>query len=130
MAILIGGRAYHKMILETFDVITPDFALTEIDRYSQVITTKSRLTWAEHTEYAYFVFSKVMVIPAYLLEPDAIEKANQLIGATDPKDISYLALAIQTELVLVTRDKPIVEVARRKAFRRIMLYDEFLRRYA
>lgn len=130
MAMLIGGRAYHKVILTTFDVITPDFALTEIDRYSAVIIAKSRLSWPEHCDYAHFVFSNLTVIPGYLIEPDAVVKATQLIGDTDPKDISYLALSIQTDCILVTRDKPIAGAARRRGFRRILLFDEFLRQYA
>lgn len=130
MAILIGGRAFHKVILETLDVITPDFALIEIDKHSGVIIEKSKLDWPAHVQYAHFVFSTVAIVPRYLVESDSIEKANYLIGDTDPKDVSYLALAIQTESILVTRDKPIVDVARRKGFRRIMLFEEFIRLYS
>ena len=130
MAVLIGGRSFHKVILETLDVITPDFALVEIDKYSDVIVQKSKLDWSSHVEYAHFVFSTVTVIPRYLVDDESIEKANQLILDTDPKDISYLALAIQTDSILITRDKPIVEAARRKGFRRIMLFDEFIRLYS
>ncbi len=129
MAILIGGRSFHKVILETLDIITPDFALIEIDKYSTIIVQKSKLDWSAHVEYAHFVFSTVTVVPRYLIDDESIEKANRLIRDTDPKDISYLALAIQTDSILITRDKPIVEAARRKGFRRIMLFDEFIRLY-
>lgn len=129
MAILIGGRAFHRVILETFDVITPDFALTEVDKYSSLIISKTKLTWVEHSQYAQSVFANISVIPRYLIETEGIEKATQLIGKVDPKDISYVALAIQTNTILVTRDKPIVEAARRHGFRRIWLFDEFLRQY-
>ncbi|GAB2566356.1 PIN domain-containing protein [Spirosoma areae] len=50
MAILIGGRAFHKVFLETLDVITSDFALTEIDKYSQIIVEKSKLDWPAHSQ--------------------------------------------------------------------------------
>ncbi len=130
MAILIGGRSFHKVILETLDVMTPDFALIEIDKYSSVIIQKSKLDWLSHVQYAHFVFSAITVIPGYLIDNESIERANRLIRDTDPKDISYLALAIQNDSILVTRDKPIVEAARRKGFRRIMLFDEFIRLYS
>ena len=130
MAVLIGGRAFHRVIFETFDVIAPDFALTEIDKYSSLIVSKAKLTWAEHSQYAQSIFANVSIVPRYLIEAESISKATQLIGETDPKDISYVALAIQTNTILVTRDKPIVEVARRRGFRRILLFDEFLRQYA
>jgi predicted nucleic acid-binding protein len=130
MAILISGRAFHKLILESVDVLTPDFALVEIDKYSSVIIAKTKLDWPAHSQYADLIFSAITVIPRYLIELESIEKANHLIGDTDPKDISYLALTIQSGSILVTRDKPIVEAARRKGFRRIMLFDEFLRHYS
>lgn len=130
MAILIGGRAFHRVILETFDVITPDFALTEIDKYSPVIIQKTKLAWPEHSQFAQLIFANVSVIPRYLIETDSVKKATKLVGEVDSKDISYVALAIQTNTILVTRDKPIVEAARRRGFRRILLFDEFLRQYA
>ena len=130
MAILIGGRSFHKVIQETFDIITTDFALIEIDKYSKIIVEKSKLDWSTHSQYAQFVFSNITVVPRYLIEFDTIEKANQLIADIDPKDISYLALAIQTDSILITRDKPIVEASRRKGFRRIMLFDEFIKLYS
>lgn len=130
MAILIGGRAFHKVILETLDIITPDFALIEIDKYSKIIIVKSKLDWPAHTQYVQSIFSNITIVPRYLVELDSIEKANRLIGDTDPKDVSYLALAIQTNSILITRDKPIVDVSRRKGFRRIMLFDEFIREYS
>jgi predicted nucleic acid-binding protein len=126
MAMLIGGRAFHKVILTTFDIITPDFALLEIDKYSPLILKKSRLSRPEHITYAHFVFSHLTIIPGYLIEQSSRLVANQLIGDIDPKDISYLALSVQTDYILVTHDKPIVEAARRRGFRRILLFDEFL----
>ncbi|ADB36384.1 PIN domain-containing protein [Spirosoma linguale] len=130
MAILIGGRAFHKVILASLDVLTPDFALTELDKYSELIVEKSKLDWPAHRQYAHFIFSKLTVTPRYLVESENVEKAARLIADIDPKDISYLALAIQTDAILITRDKPIVEAARRRGFRRILLYDEFLRLYS
>ena len=130
MAILISGRSYYKALLESVDVVMPDFALVEIDKYSSVIVAKTKLDWPAHSQYADLVFSALTVIPRYLIDSESVEKANRLIGDTDPKDIIYLALALQTGAVLITRDKPIVEAARRKGFRRIMLFDEFLRHYS
>ena len=130
MAVLIGGRAFHKVIFETFDVITPEYALTEIDKYSDYIVAKSKLNWQEYSRYAHTVFANLTVVPVHLMEPDAVKKASEIVGDVDPKDISYLALSIQTDCILVTRDKPVVETARRKGFRRVMLYDEFLRQYS
>lgn len=129
MSILISGRAFYKTVLGNDDFITPEFALAELNKYNQLITGKTKLTLVEHTRYAYFVFSRVAVLPYYLLQQDAIDKAHKLIGDTDPKDVSYLALTIQTDTVLLTQDLPTCEAARRKGFRKITLFDEFLAKY-
>ncbi|RZM14982.1 MAG: PIN domain-containing protein [Pedobacter sp.] len=130
MAILISDRAYHRVILQTVDIISPDFVLTEIDKYSPLIISKTKLSWQEHMLFAQSVFAAITIIPRYLIEAESIAEATELIGETDPKDISYLALAIQTNTILVTRDKPIVEAARKLGFRRILLFDEFLQQFA
>ena len=130
MAVLIGGRAFHKVIFRTFDILTPDFALTEIDKYRSVIVSKSKLDWSSYSEYAQFIFSHTTILPAYLVGPVARQKAIELVGDVDDKDISYVALAIELGLVLVTRDRPVVDAARRRGFRRILLFDEFLRQYS
>jgi predicted nucleic acid-binding protein len=130
MAVLISGRASYRVIFDTFDIIVPEFALTEIDKYSSTIKSKTKMDWPRHSQYAQAIFANITILPRYLLEIESIEKASILIGNIDPKDIAYLALAIQTNTILVTRDKPIVEVARRRGFRRIMLFNDFLTRYA
>lgn len=129
MSMLISGRSFYRVVLENDDFIVPEFALTEINKYNQLITDKTRLTLDEHIQYAYSVFSKITVLPYYLLQPDSVAKAFALIGDIDPKDVSYLALAIQTDTVLLTRDMPIYVAARKKGFRKILLFDRFLSKY-
>ncbi len=130
MAVLIGGRSFHKTLFSTFDVIVPDFALVEIDKYSGLIVDKTKMDWQQHKRYAESIFSGLTIIPRYLIEHESIKRAIGLIGETDTKDVPYVALALQMDTILVTRDKPIVEAARRRGFRRIILYEEFLKQYA
>ncbi len=125
MSVLISGRAFYKTILSNDDFITPEFALAELNKYNHLITGKTKFTLEQHTQYAYFVFSKVAVLPYYLLQQDTIRKAYKLIGDTDPKDVSYLALAIQTDTVLLTRDVLVYEAARKKDSEKLF----YLRRF-
>lgn len=129
MSMLISGRSFYKTVLNNDDFITPEFALAELNKYNQLITDKTRLTLDEDIQYAYSVFSKITVLPHYLLRPGNVAKAFELVSDTDPKDVSYLALAIQTDTVLLTRDMPIYTAARKKGFRKILLFDKFLSKY-
>lgn len=129
MSILISGRAFCKSVLEHDEFVVPKFALAELNKYNGLITDKTRLTLDEHIHFAYAIFSKITVLPYYLLQQSAVERAFNLVGLIDPKDVSYLALAIQTDTILLTRDRPIYVGARKKGFRKIMLFDSFLRKY-
>lgn len=43
------------------------------------------------------------------------------------KDISYVSLAMQLDLLLLTRDNPLHEGLRKQGFKKVMLFDDFLR---
>ena len=129
MSVLISGRSFYKTVLDDDDFIIPEFALAEIDKYHELITDKTRLSLDEHINFAYAVFTKLTVLPYYLIQPANTAKAVNLIGDIDPKDVSYLALAIQTDTVLLTRDLPVYVAARKKGFRKILLFDRFLNKY-
>ncbi|OIN58674.1 PIN domain-containing protein [Arsenicibacter rosenii] len=127
MSILISGRSYYKTILHLFRFSTPGQALIEIDKYSDVILRNTTLNVQDHCQYAHSIFAEVTILPDYLIDEKALKRAAQLIGQIDPKDVNFLALAIQTDTILLTRDKPIYEAARKNGYRKIMLFDDFLR---
>ena len=61
----------------------------------------------EFLEFAQFVFSEIKVFPNFILSEVALQKAIELTSKIDIKDTAYLALAIQFDQVLLTRDKPL-----------------------
>ncbi len=129
MGALISGKAVYKTVFRTLDVIVPDFALVEIETYKDTIIAKSKLNEAELRRFTFDIFRQLTILPNYFLTVNALAEAERLIADVDPKDISYVALAIQMDSVLLTRDRPVYAAARQKGFRRIMLFDDFLRSY-
>ena len=126
ISILISGKASYKTILRFLDLFTPDFALEEIEKYKQVIFEKTRLSADELRVFTCSIFNEIAVIPAFVISDEAIEKATELAQTIDIKDVSYIALAMQLDLVLLTRDKKLVQGLKRKGFRKVMLFEELL----
>lgn len=129
MGALITGKSFYKTTFEALDLITPDFALIEIEKYKDTIVAKSKLNDGEMRRFTFEIFQRLTVLPNYFLSAKSLKQAEGLIAAVDPKDISYVALAIQTNSILLTRDRPIYVAARQNGFRRIILFDDFLRQY-
>jgi predicted nucleic acid-binding protein len=66
------------------------------------------------------------VIPNFVISDDALIKATELARDIDIKDVSYIALAIQLDLILLTRDKKLLQGLKRKGFRKVMLFEDLL----
>lgn len=66
------------------------------------------------------------MIPRIVISDEAIGKALELTKDIDVKDLSYVALAIELDCILLTRDKPLVKGVKKKGFRKIMTFEDFL----
>ncbi len=107
MSILISGKASYRPLLTYHNFILPEFFLVELDKYKDVLKSKTKLNEANLMQWTYFVFSKLTILPNFVLNQESLEKSNALIGDIDVKDTAYLALAMQLDLVLLTRDIPL-----------------------
>jgi predicted nucleic acid-binding protein len=47
----------------------------------------------------------------------------------DPKDITYVAFAMQLDLPLLTRDSSLYEELRKQGLRNVMLFEDYLRKF-
>ncbi len=126
MSILISGRASYKPILAFHNFILPELVLVEIEKYKGVLSNKTRMSENEFIEWSYFVFSEITILPNYVLKQEVLEKTEILLSDIDTKDIAYVALAMQLDLPLLTRDKPLYKGIRKKGFRKVILFDDFL----
>jgi predicted nucleic acid-binding protein len=126
ISIMISGKSSYKPILSYFDFYSPDFVLEEIEKYKETIFEKTKLNIEEFQRFTFFVFNQVSVIPRIVISAEAITKAFELTKDIDVKDLSYVALAIELDCVLLTRDKPLIKGVKKKGFRKIMTFEEFL----
>jgi predicted nucleic acid-binding protein len=127
MSILISGKAFYRPILTYYRFIVPDFVFLEIEKYSSVILEKTKLNEDEFKQWSYFVFSQIRTFPRYVLSEDILAKSNHLLKDIDLKDTSYIALSMELNLVLLTRDDILYKGLRKKGFRKVMKFDDFLR---
>ncbi len=127
MSMLISGKAIYKPLLREYTFISSDFAFIEIEKYQTLIQNKTRIDIENFRQFSYFLFSHIHFMPAYLVEKDAKQKAIILVKDIDPKDVSYVALSIQLNLTLLTRDISLYEGLQKKGFRNVQLFDAFLR---
>jgi predicted nucleic acid-binding protein len=127
MSILVSGRLGYRPILSFNNFILPDFALIEIEKYKDILRSKTKMSQNQFTEWTYFVFSKLTILPQYVLEQEIVEKSQTLLEKIDLKDITYVALAMQLDLPLLTRDNPLYEGLRKQGFRKVILFEDFLR---
>lgn len=129
MGMLISGKATYRPVLNYFHFILPEFALVELEKYSDVLKRKTRMREDDLLNWTYYVFSQITVLPQFVLNTDSHLKASKLVVDIDIKDVSYVALAMQLDLVLLTRDKPLYEGLRKKGFRKVVLFEDFLRAF-
>ena len=111
MGMLISGKAHYRTILTFVRFYLPEFSLTELDEYKHVIYEKSKFTEIELKEFIYFVFSSVSVIPGFAQSNESIKSANNLCQDIDIKDVSFLALSIDMDLPLLTRDEQLYNLS-------------------
>ena len=123
---LFRSKAAYRPVLSFNNFILPDFALVEIEKYKDVLKGKTTMPETQFTEWTYFVFAKLTFLPQYVLEQSILAKSDQLLEKIDVKDTSYVALAMQLDLFLLTRDMPLYEGLRKQGFRKVMLFEDFL----
>lgn len=117
MSIIISGKAIYKPLLDYYNFIIPEFALVEIDKYRNLIFEKSKMQSNELITYSYSVFSSITILPNYVMDDEIMKTAIELVKEVDIKDVSYVSLAMQLDLVLLTRDKSLIEGIRKKKFK-------------
>jgi len=108
MSIIISGKSIYKPLLDYYNFIMPEFALVEIDKYKTIIFDKTKMQTNELITYSYSVFSSITILPNYILNDEIMKMAFQLVKDVDIKDVNYVALSMQLDLNLLTRDKKLM----------------------
>ncbi|RCR71397.1 PIN domain-containing protein [Larkinella punicea] len=121
---LISGKENYLTFFESNTVYVPDFLYEEIQLHQEVIRLKSKLAATEFRRYALAVFRSLIVIPNLLISDQHFYQAYYLCRDVDLKDLNYVALSIELNFPLLTRDKPLAEGLRAKGYTNVILLDE------
>jgi len=116
MSILISGKSQYINIFSLFDFILPEFALVELNLYKDVVTQKTKLDENQFRQYAYTIFSLIRFLPTFIQKEKSIKNATKLCEKVDIKDVSYVSLAIDTDLILLTRDERLQRTTQTKIY--------------
>jgi len=127
MSILISGKSQYINMLSLFDFMLPEFAFVELNLYKDVVIQKTKLDKIQFRQYAYTVFSLIKFAPTFIQQENSVKQATKLCEKVDIKDVSYVSLAIDTELILLTRDEKLYKGLRKQGFKQIELFENFLK---
>ncbi len=84
------------LLLPDFEYLLPEFALEEITRHRPKIARLSSLASEELDLLLSILLESVSVVPSERIVPH-LAAAEKLIGASDPDDVPFVALALAEE---------------------------------
>ena len=117
-ASLLAPNAKIRGILERRDLrfYTPNFLAIEIFKHKERILNKSKASEDEIYELLYKLFSRVTFISEETITTGNFLQAYKLCGDVDEKDTPFVALALELEGELWTRDKELKRGLGKKGF--------------
>lgn len=103
IAALIRDSACRAIIVsKKFSFLTPEFTMTEIKKYEELILRKSKLTKEEYSLVLAILFENIQTISSAEYS-SKVALAERLIE--DPKDVPFLALALVQNCGVWSEDK-------------------------
>ena len=127
MSMLISGKSAYKPIVKFNSFVTIDYFFKEIDEYREIIFAKTKLEHNQLIDFTNQILSNITVLPRYVVSDENVKKATQLTKNVDFNDVWFIALSLEYNLTLLTRDVKLYKGLQKKGFGKIMLFDQFLK---
>ena len=102
-ALIADSKTRELMVTLEPDLLTPAFVYDEIENYEDLIVEKSGMDVDRVEQFIDLLFQYVEIVPAGDFYP-TIERADEVIGDTDPDDVLYLARAIAQDAAIWSDD--------------------------
>ncbi|MFN7117853.1 MAG: PIN domain-containing protein [Saprospiraceae bacterium] len=122
---LISGREEYLKAFTENKFYLPDFALVEIQLYQSEILKKTKLPQERLKEFTLSLFDALVVVPNLLISTRQYLQAFQLCKDIDEKDTAYVALTLELEVALLSKDEELIEGLRAKGFTKVISLQEF-----
>ncbi len=76
---VLSRKEIFKTVFSEYKLYTPDFAFIELNKYREKILNKAKKIDADDLRsFTLFVFSKIVVVPDYLISKKSYIKAERL----------------------------------------------------
>jgi predicted nucleic acid-binding protein len=111
-----------KLLTSRHKFYTPNFLIVEIFKHKKRIVQKAKTSDEEIFEFLNKTLQKIHFVSEELIAVEHIITAYHLCKDVDEKDTPFIALAIEMEAELWTRDQELKEGLLRKGFNRF--FDE------
>ena len=125
---ILSQKEIYRLLFNEHKFYTPDFALIELNKYRDVILKKSKTPFNKLKEFTVFLFSRITIVPDYVISEKSFCKAVELCTDIDIKDVVYIALSIELDIPLLTRDAQLCKGLIKKGFTNIELFEDFIRK--
>ena len=125
---LMSGKTFYMDFLNKNEAYAPDFLFEEIDEQENIIINKTPLK-EEFYKYALEIFKYLTIIPKIAIKPETWQKAYNLCKEIDEKDTAYVALSMELDFLLITRDKKLYKGLQENGFDNVILFSQFLEQY-
>jgi len=102
-ALIADSKTRELIVTLEPDLRTPAFVYDEIENYEELIVEKSEMDPDRVAQFVDLLFQYIEVVPVDEFH-HAIEKADAVIGDTDPDDVLYLACAIASDAAIWSDD--------------------------
>lgn len=94
----------------------PRFAVVELFKHKEKILSASRLTEEELLETLHLLLKQIQFIDEEVISTGRLIEAYHLCKDIDPKDMMFVALALELDAVLWTQDKELIQGLQSKGF--------------
>ena len=128
-SMFIGGREEYLRLIKRVKFLTPDYAMNELQEHQEIILSKTKLEKTELANYTLDILNDILVVPNFLITTQSYLQAYNWCKDIDLDDMVYIALSIEFDTCLVTRDMILYEGLKQKGYLNIMSWKEFLDEY-
>ena len=128
-SIFISGKEEYFELVGKVKFLTPVYALEELQKHQETILSKTKIDLGNFNDFTLRILNRVLVVPNFLVTNQSYLQAYNWCKDIDLDDIAYVALSIEFDTCLVTRDMILYEGLKQKGFQNIISWKEFLREY-
>ncbi|HAN77681.1 MAG TPA: DNA-binding protein [Bacteroidales bacterium] len=123
---MLSGKSFYKTLFRNNNFYAPDFIFIELQKYENQILENTKLEMDQLIAYTKFLFNHLKVFPNLVISLKSKQIAFDLIKDIDIKDITYLALSIELNFPLITRDEVLYNGLRNRGYNNIVLFSDFI----